>query len=47
MRVASCREPMDEWTVANSRRLSSVPTITGVRGNGEYWDPMGFPWEWE
>jgi len=19
----------------------------GVHGNGEDWDPMGFPWEWE
>ena len=21
--------------------------VRGVHGNGEDWDPMGFPWEWE
>jgi len=24
-----------------------MPPTRGVHGNGEDWDPMGFPWEWE
>jgi len=35
---------------STARLLINHPFLLGsrgVHGNGEDWDPMGFPWEWE
>jgi len=35
------------WTLERGADLHMAQLIRGVHGNGEDWDPMGFPQEWE
>jgi len=43
--IAIQQVSLDKFVFTHDHSVSNVMDSRGVHGNGEDWDPMGFPWD--